>query len=389
MDNYLKKGGFLKIRLLYAVLILGSMAVIGAASVIRIIWNGQMKMFIADQESRETILYDSIPGGQEFLIPARRLNQVLDRRYFPSENFLLVENGQIIRAKVTLNDPNAAADNVAKLKAACDAENKDFLYVVFPGKPLDDEDVRMYGVPCFLNENADSMLSALSERDVPYLDLRKDLSDLSGGDLYKWFYKSDHHWTADAGVEAARLIINDLNLRYSAGLSEEALDKSTMTRTVLENPWVGEMGEKILGSFGPDDRLVVWKPEKPAHLHLSDPAEGTDQDGGFELFLHQEVLDSKRTEGGESWYYYYMAGNHTLVTIENKDRDQGNLLVIKDSFSNVVVPYLSLSSAHVTTWDMRDNQEILSYLKEHSEIQTVIVMYTTAFCVNSTMNAFQ
>ena len=149
------------------------------------------------------------------------------------------------------------------------------------------------------------------------------------------------------------------------------------------------MGQKILGPWSPKDQLVVWEPDTPGHFHLTDPVAGKEMEGGFEVFLHEELLEQNLFSGKGSPYYYYMRGNDALINIDNRDLEKGSLLIIKDSFSNVVVPYLSLTSAHVTVWDMRENQEILSYLEEHPEIENVIVMYTISMSVKSNMSDFR
>lgn len=276
------------------------------------------------------------------------------------------------------------------LQNVCKELHKDFLYVLLPGKPWDDEEIRKYGIECYRNENADVLLAHLDKKKVPYLDLRPIFKDLSEGNLYQWFYKSDHHWTADAGVEAARRIVCELNARCHCGLDEQAVQKESMTRTVLQENWIGELGIKILGPWSMQDRLVVWEPNLPCHFHITDSIYGKEKAGGFDVFFYKELLKNNLSTGGNvSLHYYYMGGNDTLIKIDNQDQEKGNLLIIKDSFSNVVIPYLALAGSQVTTWDMRDDQKILPYLREHPEIETVVVMYTTPFSVKSNMNDFQ
>ena len=385
----MKKKWFFKIRLVYAVTILGCITLAGLLSIPGLLRNGNPESLLGNAKNREKVFFEAIPANEACLLPGMFLNHVLDRRYYPSESYYINENDQILQGSTAPIDPSVYADHLTKLKEFCTSQNKDFLYVLCPGKPIEDEELRQYGIKCYRNENADALLAALEERNVPYMDLRSVLKDLSGGDLYKWFYKSDHHWTADAGLEAARRIVKELNVRFNYGLDEQAISEESMIRTVLQDPWHGEMGQKILGPWSPLDHLVVSEPESPGHFHLTYSVSGKEADGGFGIFFHKALLKNGLLMDKKTPYYYYMGGNDTLVKIDNLDLNSGNILIIKDSFSNVVVPYLCLSSAHVTTWDMRENQKVLSYLQEHPEIETVIVMYTTAFSVRSNMNDFQ
>ena len=371
-------------------LILSGLTAAGVFSLPKLFRNSDKASFWEDAKKREQILFDSMPARDMYLRPAMYLNRVLDRRYYPSQNYYINEEDQILQGSTAQIDPTAIADHLAMLQDTCKAQNKKFLYVLCPGKPWDDEEFRKYGIQCYRNENADVLLTNLGERNVPYLDLRPAFKELSGDNRYQWFYRSDHHWTADAGSEAARRIISELNVRCQCGLNEQAVQKESMTRSVLQEEWIGEMGIKILGPWSMRDRLVVWEPKSPGHFHLTDGVYNKEKDGGFEVFFHKELLKNNLATGGaRSLYYYYMGGNDTLVRIDNMDQETGNLLIIKDSYSNVVVPYLALASAHVTIWDMRDDQEVLSYIREHPEIETVVVMYTTSFSVKGDANDFR
>lgn len=384
-----KKRFSIKIGLVYAAAILGGMTLAGVFSIPGLFQNSDPATLLGNAENRDQILFEAMPAHNVCLLPAMFVNHLLDRRYFPSENYYINEDDQILQGSMGTIDPSTHADHLAMLRDACEAQNKDFFYVLCPGKPVDDEELRQHGIDCYRNENSDNLLAALDERHVPYLDLRPVLKDLSDGDLYQWFYKSDHHWTADAGAEAARRIVSELNARYHCGLDEQAAQEGNMKRTVFPEPWVGEMGQKILGPWSPQDHLVVWEPKQPVSFHLAETVSGKELDGGFDVFFHGEVLGHHLPWDRKSVYYYYMGGNDTLVKIDNRNLETGNLLIVKDSFSNVVVPYLSLSCAHVTIWDMREDQEILPYLQEHPEIETVIVMYNTSFSVKSDMNDFR
>ena len=379
-----------KLRLIFAALILGLFAVLGISSAVSLIKAGKVKEMLKAGDERDAFITDVLPGTSAFVLPSALLNSALDRRYYPDNRYLIRDDGQIVMGSEAPIDPETNADNIASLRDLCAEEGKDFLYVMCPGKPQSDDEMRQYGIDCYRNENADSLLAALEERGVPVLDLRPLMAEICEGDLYRIFSRTDHHWNGDGGLIAARLIAEDLNERYGAGLDVTALDEDRLTRTVIEEPWVGEMGEKILGPFSPrKDHLIVWTPKDPVPFHMTDAESGIDGDGGFELFLHEESRPGSDMPWGGSSYYYFMGGNHQLVKAENRDRSEGDLLIIKDSFSCVVVPYLSLTSKSLTTWDMRRDKAVMSYIKDHPEIRTVLVMYTISISTKSDMNAFE
>ena len=378
-----------RLRLIFAALILGIFGALGIAAVAGTVITERESELLKAGDERDAALSDVMSTREMTLAPYRILNRALGRHYYPDSDFLIRDDGQILQGSEAPIDPEKYADALTSLRDLCKEEGKDFLYVLGPGKPQSDEELRQYGISCFRNENADGLMAALKEREVPYLDLRPVITEAGGGDMYALFDKTDHHWTADGGLIAARTIAGELNERFDTGLDTAALDEERLIRSVVEEPWVGEEGMKLLGSFGPKDRLVVWRPKEAGHFHLFCEREGIDDDGGFELFLREDKLRGSHTLKNDNLYYYFMGGNHHLVKADNLDLTEGSLLVVKDSFSCVVVPYLSLTSAHLTTWDMRVGDQIKAYIKDHPEIRTVIVMYTVAFSVKSDMNAFK
>ena len=83
-----------------------------------------------------------------------------------------------------------------------------------------------------------------------------------------------------------------------------------------------------------------------------------------------------------------MKGNDHLGYIENANA-KGNMLLVCDSFSRVVVPYLALTAGKIEWWDMRNDTGLLSYINEHPEIDNVVVMYNISFSVDPAMNDFR
>jgi hypothetical protein len=147
------------------------------------------------------------------------------------------------------------------------------------------------------------------------------------------------------------------------------------------------MGKKLLGPYGSLDNLVVWKPLH-ANLHYRVPDRKIDRTGDFDIIFFEERYRNGRLDGMGNTYYYYMGENDSLGSLENLDGGSGDLLVIKDSMSCVVTPYLALTAGKVTWWDMRKDTAVIDYLKKHPEIRTVVVMYNTSYALSRSANDF-
>lgn len=356
---------------------------IGAATLVR---NGDPAALLnqsIDPAERETAVSKSLPGLHLLMAPSVKLNQLLDRRYYPEDGAFVKESGVLL--KMAWEHPeNDTVANVTALYQYCRETGRDFLYVILPGKPHLDADLEQEGIVCKRNSNADVIQDALIKNGLPVYDVRPLFDD----DFYSYFYKTDYHWNAEAGLRAAAFITQTLNRKYGYSLREDLLDPSLYEKDVLPDYWVGEMGKKIFGgSSRIRDDFVRMTPTFPVHLDYYNHDTSEPRSGGFDILTYPEHLGFTE-DPVSSVYYYYLKGN-AIMDFDNRDVAEGNLMIIKDSFSNVVLPYLSLTAGHITAWDMRKDTHLYGYLDQHPEIQTVMIMYNISFVPDSGMNDFQ
>ena len=337
-------------------------------------------------EAGDTWINKYLPARQQLLLPYRLWNSALDKRYYPEIKSFLAENGQMLPTS-ELPKIKLKIKQVSQLASWCNERGIHFLYVIYPGKPRTDEELTELGFPSARNKVAVQMTEALREQQISFLDLREVF--LREEDYYAFFYKTEHHWTADAGVIAARMLAERLNAEFDAGLDIGRLEEDRIGRTVYPGAFVGEQGMKTLGKYGERDDFVVRFPLYTTHLRYSCPEDRVDVSGGFEILTNDRTLKEDHLNGGRSLYYYYLFKNSGLVEIWDEDAASGDIFLIKDSFSNVVTPFLALTAKHITTWDMRRSNQIYAYLKEHPEIDTVVVAYTVSSVLTKEMNDFQ
>ena len=62
--------------------------------------------------------------------------------------------------------------------------------------------------------------------------------------------------------------------------------------------------------------------------------------------------------------------------LHNNNVDKGKVLIIKDSFSVVVIPFLSLAVQDVVVWDMRATKDGLYDFIEQNDFDAVILAYS-------------
>ena len=75
-------------------------------------------------------------------------------------------------------------------------------------------------------------------------------------------------------------------------------------------------------------------------------------------------------------YAVYFGGNHGLVTIENDDaKTDESLLMIKDSFANSMIPYLSTVYKRIVMVDLRYYNDSFSALVSEEKPKDMVFLY--------------
>ena len=289
------------------------------------------------------------------------------------ENLVKLDNGQLTGPCSDFN-VTPAAEAVIRLDTFCRENDTPFLYINLPNKPLSDRDLTVLGMDSCLNQNEDLFLQKLTDAGVDWLDLRSPVLSCFD-DPYDCFYRTDHHWTPEAGLLAARIITQELHDRYGLLVETDRLDPDRYETTRYENIFLGEAGKKTGTVFAGSEDLLIIKPSFPTHLTLSIPNKKIDKTGDFSIFLDQSRLQNMSLHKS-NLYYAYMYGNDPLQQIHNEDAESGKVLIIKDSFSQVTTPYLAMGIRDLTCWDVRYNTaSLLDHIKENN-YDLVIIMYS-------------
>ena len=274
-------------------------------------------------------------------------------------------------------DLTAPVEGMCALRDFCQARGVQVLYVSLPFKTYRDDLLADRGIESFACENAARMLDALAAEGIPTLDAAAQLLPMCEDPL-ELFYRTDHHWKASTGLACSRLLVRELNERFSLGLEEEALGEERLSTVLYERFWLGEFGKKLGAPYSGLDDFELIRPRGDTHLRLVIPSRRMEREGDFSILLKQSNLELGYWERryGPSLYYTYLFGNDPLQIIENRDRTRGDVLIVRDSFAQTVLPFLALTARSVTAWDMRFNSDSLyEYIDAHRP-DTVVVMYT-------------
>lgn len=205
----------------------------------------------------------------------------------------------------------------------------------------------------------DGASDTLSKSGIPFVDLRSPFKEAykSGTQLY---YKTDHHWTSAGAYIAYENLCKQLGVEPAPKdrFSVETYDGFYGTTYSTSGFWLT-----------PPDKIEIWNnPDNTDKNILVKITEGTDtKEYGSMYFCDHLKEDDK--------YPVFIDGNHALTEITNSKAKGGTLVMIKDSFSHCLAPFLSENYSKIILVDMRYYKLSVSELIKQEKAEQVVVMY--------------
>ncbi len=253
-------------------------------------------------------------------------------------------------------------------------ENIPFIYVQAPYK-ISKYDEKLSGVFDFSNQNADAVLENLNLNNVDILDLR-DVIREQNKNQYDLFFRTDHHWKPETGFWATNEIIKKIDSAYNLKLDllkEEDFIHKTYTKALL-----GSYGKKITkAKTKPDDfTLIIPKKEYQIHFEVYDNHNKiADNYGSYDAMIDYESIDSKDLYGKDPYHGYGYGSSNNFVENLSADNDY-KILLIGDSFTNVIIPFLALKTKKIIRLDLRYfNGSLENFIKVNEPYDMCIVLY--------------
>ena len=201
------------------------------------------------------------------------------------------------------------------------------------------------------NETAKSLIS----RRVHYIDL---YGALHGDDM---FYRTDHHWTTMGAYQGYAALAAAMNG------SATVLDYEP---TLVSDSFYGTTYSSSGAGWIRPDEMYTWVPEGGVNGQVAvlRYPEGEPIEGSLYDLSKLEIKDK---------YSMFLGGNQPLCFIANPE-GAGNLLVIRDSYSDSLAPFLSLDYQTIHLFDLRySNMSIKQYVTAN-KIDQVLVLYSAS-----------
>ena len=273
----------------------------------------------------------------------------------------LCENGTLIegfkRPENSVLDSNMSALNTlvgntdAKVYFALIPDKSDLYASLLPKNAPNDSEKEVIDY-CYGQSNATNvdMYSALSAHKDEYI-----------------FYRTDHHWTslgAYYGLSA---------LAESMGLPCPALDSYT-DRHVVSEEFYGTTWSSSGFSWVDPDTMEIFV-NAPEGLKVTSYPQGSPVEGKLYDFSFLEKKDK---------YSMFMGGNCPMHVIEAGNEDKPSLLILRDSYTDSLIPFLLDDFSEIHVLDLRYYRASLKAYIEQNDFDNVLVCYSVSnFCSDS------
>ena len=297
--------------------------------------------------------------------------------YDPYAAVAKMNNGYLTFAKTVEDetDLKSLAEKVTEFKEVLEKKNISFLYVQDPEKACryDKDTVMPTGLYTSLPD-VKPFLNELKKNGVDHIDLEERLHN-DGLDHYGIFFKTDHHWTVQAGFWANSVICKHLEDKGLIKTEKELLDKNSYVSEKYENAFIGSQGTRVGKVFSPVDDFEFINPGFDTDITVI--SDGVEKRGPFTSSLLDMSCFTEQAELSDKDYVAFLGGDFALQKVINHKNTSGKkIVVIRDSFARVVTPYLALQCSELHIIDLRyfKDMSVLEY-SESIGADAVIVMY--------------
>lgn len=194
-----------------------------------------------------------------------------------------------------------------------------------------------------------------------WVDLRSSLSQHANESIY---FRSDHHWSTLGAYYGYQ--------SWITSLYETAHPLDDYDIELFSDTFYGTLHSKVNTTMKPDTlELFHLKEQKPINVTINyDTTSDSLYDRGF--------IDKKDK------YAVFLGGNHAMVEIKTTNQNNKNLLVVKDSFANAMIPFMVDHFENIYVVDLRYYNGSIEILMEDYDITDSLLLYNVMGFVEDT-----
>lgn len=170
------------------------------------------------------------------------------------------------------------------------------------------------------------------------------------------FYRTDHHWTTRGAFSVFEKIMSAYNIR---------INKDDFEFHTVSNSFEGTLKSKSVAQSS-TDAVEICFPKKSQGTYVVDIS---GVDGKRTSCFFEEKLSEK------NHYEVFFGGNYGKMTINTMSDSERELLVIKDSFANCLLPMLTPYFSKIVVLDPRYMTENVYGIMSETDFTDILFLY--------------
>lgn len=265
-------------------------------------------------------------------------------------------NGQLLE-QIEVADENHLAANIKAIKSFSESQSK------IPVRMMlvpDAANVLNHSLPALAKPEDQTQMFSMVRKDlgdsVEWIDVSTELNKHKTEKIY---YKTDHHWTTLGAFYAFQAAAPSLGI-------DGDLSGKYVSYTVSDS-FNGMLASKSGVNFGEKEQIDIYVPtEEDTDLIVDYVDEGK---------RSTSLYDSSKLKEKDQ-YTVFLGGNSSLLDIRTVSTSTKRLLLVKDSFANSFIPFLTPYFREIVVVDPRYYSGTINDLMDSYRISEVLFLYS-------------
>lgn len=265
-------------------------------------------------------------------------------------------NGQLLE-QIEVADENHLAANIKAIKSFSESQKK------IPVRMMlvpDAANVLNHSLPALAKPEDQTQMFSMVRKDlgdsVEWIDVSTELNKHKTEKIY---YKTDHHWTTLGAFYAFQAAAPSLGI-------EGDLSGKYVSHAVSDS-FNGMLASKSGVNLGEKEQIDIYVPtEEDTDLIIDYVDEGK---------RSTSLYDSSKLKEKDQ-YTVFLGGNSSLLDIRTVSTSTKRLLLVKDSFANSFIPFLTPYYREIVVVDPRYYSGTINDLMDSYRISEVLFLYS-------------
>ena len=265
-------------------------------------------------------------------------------------------NGQLLE-QIEVADETHLAANIKAIKSFSESQSK------IPVRMMlvpDAANVLNHSLPALAKPEDQTQMFSMVRKDlgdsVEWIDVSTELNKHKTEKIY---YKTDHHWTTLGAFYAFQAAAPSLGI-------DGDLSGKYVSYTVSDS-FNGMLASKSGVNLGEKEQIDIYVPtEEDTDLIVDYVDEGK---------RSTSLYDSSKLKEKDQ-YTVFLGGNSSLLDIRTVSTSTKRLLLVKDSFANSFIPFLTPYYREIVVVDPRYYSGTINDLMDSYRISEVLFLYS-------------